>query len=96
MDSVFFLYKKNGMPNTHDIVHLSLKRNITDIQISCDLLNNRYRNSSDLGTFRDRTEKSPTSRDSLEAANRFQDMSRYAWEPPGSELSNASELVFSN
>ena len=71
----------------------SLKSNITDIQISCELFNKRYRNGSNLGTFRDRTEKFATSRDSPEATNRFQDISRYALEPRCSELSNASGLV---
>ena len=55
-------------------------------------MNKRYRNTSDLGTFRDTFEFEDTSGDSPEATNRFQDMTRYALEPPGPELYNAPGL----
>ena len=74
---------------------LPLKSNITDIQISCDLLNKCYRNTSDLGTFQDTFEFEDTFGDSPEATNRFQDMTRCALEPPGPELYNASGINFS-
>ena len=71
-----------------------LKRNITDIQITCKFTTKYIAIWGHFGTFRDRTEKFATSRDSPEATNRFQDISRYALEPAGPELSNASGLVY--
>ena len=70
-----------------------LKGNITDIQIRSKFVLDLVAIWGHFGTFRDKTEFEETSRDSPEATNRFQDISRYALEPPGPELCNASALV---